>query len=311
MAAESDAYLDLVDALREHRAASLDLQRLELPAYARVLAEAMIAALAEEPEAQARRGPAFEAFWGGRPPTLDNARVQYGGIMAPFSSPDLRWVYKEASWDLKYGAEGPLKAVLEALQLLAEQELEARGTDVEQGPEDVVLDTAWRDGPPASGQAAAREALRRNQLLALCVLVGLAVTGLEFLALTWDASMVRSRRGIVTHLSGAGALLPPLPAFAVAVASGALAGHACWRQLSPRWEGLRLKSPHLLAIGIMAPVAIIGWHVFGRLKLLVAIALPLVAGFFHRAAPVPSGHQKLYVPPTSNVAIPPRENMKS
>jgi hypothetical protein len=302
MAAESDAYLDLVDALRERRAASLDLQRLELPAYARVLAEAMIAALAEEPAAHERRGQAFEAFWAGRPPTLDNARVQYGGIMAPFSSPDLRWIYKEASWDLKLATEEPLKAVLAALQLLAAQELEARGTALEQGPEDLVLDTAWRDGPPASGRAAEREALRRNQLLALCVVVGLAVVGLEFLALTWDASLARSRRGIVTHLHGAGALLPPLPAFAVAVASGALAGHAAWRQLSPNWEGVRLKTPHVLAIGIMAPVAIIGWHVFGRLKLLVAIALPLAAGFFS---------QKLYVPPTSNVAIPPRENMKS
>jgi hypothetical protein len=297
MSAEADAYLDVIDALRSGAGARLDARALELPDYAVVLVEAMVAALCDDPGCRERRPAAFEAFWAGRPPTLDNARVQYGGIMAPFTTPDLRWIYKEASWDLGYHdkADEPLMAVLSALRMLAAQELEARMAQLEMGPEDTVLDTAWRTGAPASGRAEEREAARRNQLLALCVLAGLAAGALEFLALTFDASLARSRRGIVTHLAGAGPLLPPLPAFGLAVGSGVLAGRACYRHLAPGWEGLgHVKTAQLLALGLLAPAALLGWHVFGRLKLLVAVALPAAAAIAHQKRPATAA---LPVPP--------------
>ncbi|MDB5095715.1 MAG: hypothetical protein JWM80_136 [Cyanobacteria bacterium RYN_339] len=311
MSTEAEVYVDVIDAMRDGAAARLDPRDLGLPAYAAVLVEALVTALSDDPACRARRPAAFAALWGGRPPTLDNARVAYGGIMAPFTTPDLRWVYKEAGWALGFydKADEPLMAVLAALQMLAQQELDARMAGLETGPEETVLDTAWRNGFPTSITAADREAARRYEQLALAVVVGLVVCALEFLALTWDASEWHTRRGVVVHLAGARPMLAPLPAMLLASLTGGVAGQAAFGYLKEAWTGFpdlstirRIKLPHLLVAILLGPALFLSWLVFGRLKLLIAVLLPIAAAV---------SRQKLYVPPTSRVAIPPRDTTKS
>jgi hypothetical protein len=133
----------------------------------------------------------------------------------------------------------------------------------------------------------------------------LLVCLVEFVALSWDASSYTTRRGVVIHLAGAGPMLSPLGAFAVGAVSGALAGRGTFGYLRDRWQGFpnlssirRLPPTTLLAAMLLGPALFLAWSVFGRLKLLIALVLPLAA----------VASQKLYVPPTSSVAIPPREN---